>query len=150
MQIIEATPAERDAAIDIVMEYLEDIDVPEDLATITSEIEGHIRDGIAVVLLARENDRAIGCAIVRAINIDGALELRRLYVRPEARRRGLARSIVRAAQNYARSRGAAWLYLDSKRRLASAVRLYESEGFEHIARYNDEPDIDVYMRKRLL
>ena len=149
VDLIEAAAAERDDAVDIVMEYLQAIDIPEERRTIEAEVDRHLNDDVAVILLAREGNRTVGCVVVRSIPIDGALEVRRLYVRPEARRRGLARTLVRAAEKYARSRGAAWLYLDSKQTLRNAVRLYESEGFGHIARYNDSAGCDVFMRKSL-
>jgi GNAT superfamily N-acetyltransferase len=53
-----------------------------------------------------------------------------LYVRPAFRRRGLARLLVKRAEQYARQTGAAGLTLCTAIDNHAAQELYESEGFE--------------------
>jgi ribosomal protein S18 acetylase RimI-like enzyme len=52
-----------------------------------------------------------------------------LYVRPDARRNGVARSLMQRAELHARETGAAGLTLSTALENTKAQRLYESEGY---------------------
>lgn len=82
------------------------------------------------ILFAVTAERVVGaCAILR---IDFAVvELAKLAVAPDARGRGIGRQLTLAAIDHARSLGAERIVLMSNRKLASAIRLYESLGFQH-------------------
>ena len=64
-----------------------------------------------------------------------ALELRRLHVRPEFRRRGLARKLIDAVVEGAREQGAARLLLECGVRQPEAAALYPAYGFERIPNF---------------
>jgi putative acetyltransferase len=49
-------------------------------------------------LLARVDGQAVGCCAVQTL-ADGAAELKRMYVRPEARRRGIAARLLTTAED---------------------------------------------------
>ena len=100
-----------------------DDDGAEDLA----DIERTLADG--GVLLADGN----GVAVVK---LDGARRgiLDFLYVRPEARRKGLARELVQAAAKEAQLRGADMLELDVLESNAVARTVYERLGFTTVER----------------
>lgn len=66
---------------------------------------------------------------------DGDAELRRLYVRPAYRRRGLARNLVRAAVTEAAALGYRRVVLITSDGFEGATDLYDSEGFERIEPY---------------
>jgi GNAT superfamily N-acetyltransferase len=59
----------------------------------------------------------------------GEAELHRLYVRPDARRNGLAARLVGEVEAIARAEGAARLVLWTDTRFRDAHRLYERLGF---------------------
>ena len=67
--------------------------------------------------------------------------LQRIAVRPEEQGKGLGRSLVRAAKQWARNRGAEVMVLNSRIGNQGAHSLYRSEGFEmddehlHVLRY---------------
>lgn len=82
----------------------------------------------ARLLLTRDNDRPTGFAIVGVGSIAGYLQ--RVAVHPDAARRGLGRSLVRAANHWARRKGARSIMLNTQPDNESAARLYVSEGFE--------------------
>lgn len=83
------------------------------------------------VLVALDGGAVIGTVAVIPLD-DGIWELAKLAVAGAARRRGVGRRLTHAAIERARSAGARKLVLSSSRRLAAAVRLYESLGFRHV------------------
>ena len=82
-------------------------------------------------------------------SIVSAGECKRLYVRPHARGKRIADKLLDAQEEFARSQGIEWIYLDSFDDLKTAIALYERRGFERCARYNDNPQATLFMRKRL-
>ncbi len=56
-------------------------------------------------------------------------ELRKMYVHPRARGRGVGRALLVRAVAQARARGAAMLVLDTLHTMEDAIRLYERHGF---------------------
>lgn len=94
-----------------------------------------------VLLIGREGRAAIGCGALRRFGPaqDRTCEMKRLYVRPEARGKGAGRQIAgRLIQESVRL-GYATMVLDTFDRLAAAMRLYESLGFVRTAPYYDNP-----------
>jgi GNAT superfamily N-acetyltransferase len=63
---------------------------------------------------------------------DGAVELKRMYLRPEARGRGLGKQLLRIALDWARSHGISVIRLDTSDRMTAAQRLYEAHGFRRV------------------
>jgi GNAT superfamily N-acetyltransferase len=66
---------------------------------------------------------------------DGIGEVKRMYVVPEARRRGISRLLLRGLVDEARALGYAELWLETGTAQPEAMALYESEGFEPIPSY---------------
>ncbi len=60
---------------------------------------------------------------------EGALELRRMYVNPSARRGGIASAMLRFAEAECRRCGAEKLVLSTSELQPAALRLYESAGY---------------------
>jgi GNAT superfamily N-acetyltransferase len=101
------------------------------------------------LLLVFDGDRAIACGALRDLG-EGVCEIKRIYVRPEARRRGLARSISERLIDFGREAGYRAVRLDTMRRLTGATELYEQLGFSYIGAYNASPQHDiVYMERSL-
>jgi len=84
------------------------------------------------ILIAELDGRPIGC-VALAPDGSGAYELSKMAVSPELRGRGLGRTLLTAAIELARQRGARSLFLGSSHRLPAAVHLYEAVGFRHVA-----------------
>lgn len=64
---------------------------------------------------------------------DGAMEIKRMYVRPEWRGRGLARVVLADLEARARDLGATRIVLETGMRQPEAIRLYETSGYARIA-----------------
>ena len=82
----------------------------------------------AGLLLTHENRSLAGFAIVGAGSIAGYLQ--RVAVHPDFAQRGIGRSLVRAANQWAKRRGARSMMLNTQPENEPAARLYVSEGFE--------------------
>ena len=80
---------------------------------------------------------------------DGTAEIKRMYVRPEFRSRGLAAQLLRRLEATATELGYASVRLDTGPKQVTAQRLYRSAGYTDIAPYNDNPFACFWGEKRL-
>jgi GNAT superfamily N-acetyltransferase len=86
-------------------------------------------DDVLVTLLARDEDgTAIGCGALRALE-PGVVELKRMWVTPAARGRGVARRLLAALEEDARVRGFAFVRLETGDRQPDAIALYVRAGY---------------------
>ena len=147
-EIRRAMPSEIDAACAIVEEYYEAMsvvarDTREEFARLYFE-EG------AGIWLAWVEERVIGCIALRTMRqFAESGEVKRLYVQPEYRGRGIAAALHDALQSYARNAGYRWMYLDTADNMEAAIRFYEAQGYKRCARYNENPQATIFMRKEL-
>ena len=58
-------------------------------------------------------------------------------------------ALLNAQEAFARSEGVAWIYLDTYDDLKTAIALYERRGYERCARYNNNPQATLFMRKHI-
>lgn len=80
---------------------------------------------------------------------DGACEIKRMYVVPAARGRGLARELLHALEDAARGLGYAVVRLDTGPRQSHARKMYESDGYVEIANFNHNPVATYFGEKQL-
>ena len=90
-----------------------------------------------------------GCIAMQKLD-ESRCEMKRLYIRPAFRGKGIARCLVEMLLADARKDGYEAMVLDTFPFLRQAVNLYRDLGFYEIPSYNDSPlDSTIYMRKDL-
>jgi GNAT superfamily N-acetyltransferase len=86
-------------------------------------------------LLMRIDGDAIGCGGLKRLD-DETCEIKRMYVAPEWRGRGLSGVLLGALEQHGRELGYARVRLDTGDRQHAAASLYERAGYRRIPDYN--------------
>jgi len=89
---------------------------------------------------ARDGGRLLGCGALR-IDAEGWGEIKRMYVRSEARGLGIARRLLQRLEREAVEAGVSILRLETGIRQPEAVRLYECAGWRRRGVFGDYPDV---------
>jgi ribosomal protein S18 acetylase RimI-like enzyme len=99
--------------------------------------------------IAWDGDAAVGCLAMQELAPDTA-ELKRMYVAPEARGRGVARRLTEHAIAVAAALGYARLRLGTLTTMGAAQQLYASIGFRRIAPYRPVEFGETWFYERVL
>jgi GNAT superfamily N-acetyltransferase len=101
-----------------------------------------------VFLVAHILDELAGCGALRTFS-PGVGEIKRMWVSPEVRGKGVGRTLLAALEQAARERGLRTVRLDTHSSLAEALRLYPTAGYREIPRFNDNPYAHHWFEKTL-
>lgn len=74
----------------------------------------------------------VGCCALLPME-PGAFEVAKMAVAESRRGRGIGRKVLEYTIEHAKKIGATRLYLETNRKLANAIHLYESVGFQHVS-----------------
>ena len=99
---------------------------------------------LEAVWAAVVNGETVGCAAFRMKEASVG-EVKRVFVRPEYRGKGISKALMDAVEAYARERKCERLFLDTRVTLEPAVSMYRKRGFEKIFR----DGLYVQMEKKL-
>jgi GNAT superfamily N-acetyltransferase len=99
-------------------------------------------------LVAFSDGDAVACGAIRCLSGDTA-ELKRMWVRPDVRGRGVGRSLLDTLEEAGRVMGYRRLRLDTSAHLPEAVALYRSASFNQIPDYNGNADAAFWFEKTL-
>jgi ribosomal protein S18 acetylase RimI-like enzyme len=140
--LVQAAGPQHIAAVrELFLEYARGVDEPCCFAGFERELDalpGEYGPPGGRLLLARAGDAAAGCVGVRRLDAERA-EMKRLYVRPAWRGRGLGRALAEAAIGAACELGCSRLLLDSLPAMGAAIALYRALGFRETAPYLAQP-----------
>lgn len=149
IRIERASLEHMDEAYAIVREYYEAVGV-----VVRDDRESFARDYFGPgsgVWLAYANVALVGCIALRPLpQLDCAGEIKRMYVKPEARGQRIAERLLKALEDYAAGAGYRALYLDTKDDLTTAIRFYQRHGYKACERYNENPQATMFMKKDLV
>ncbi|TWX37379.1 GNAT family N-acetyltransferase [Frigoribacterium sp. ACAM 257] len=94
---------------------------------------------------------ALACGGVRRIDPtpEGLVryEVKHVFVRPEARGRGLGRLLMAELEEVAAGLGADLVVLDTNESLLAAGALYRATGYREVEPYNDNPNATTWFAK---
>jgi putative acetyltransferase len=136
-----ASPQEIDLVRSLFREYQRAIGIDLSFQSFESELRelpGAYARPRGRLLLAFEDDALAGCGALRPIAEDVA-ELKRMWVRPAFRGRGLGRRIAEELISAAREEGYRTARLDTLETMREAIALYRSLGFREIPPYYENP-----------
>ncbi len=121
-----------------------------ELATLPGLYAPH--SGSIILAVSMPDQRALGCVALRPLpgGQPHQCEMKRMYVRPEARKRGVAKAMSDRLLHQARAAGYTEMVLDTAAQMHPAIALYTALGFRAADRYNDDPDPDTLWFKMSL
>jgi len=98
-------------------------------------------DQLPHVVVIYEDDIAVGCGAIKAF--DGkSMEVKRMFVLPACRGRGIASQVLQALENWAYELGQSHCVLETGKRQEEAVIFYERWGYERIPNYGQYRGMD--------
>lgn len=141
-RIVEArNPSELSVAKVLIEEYAASLEIDLSFQDFREELErfpGEYAPPHGAVLLATESGEPAGVGAVRDHG-PRTCEMKRLYVRPAFRGRGLGRALSERLIRKARELGYARMRLDTLATMDAAIGLYLALGFREIPPYRFNP-----------
>ncbi|HET6818215.1 MAG TPA: GNAT family N-acetyltransferase [Mycobacteriales bacterium] len=150
---IEAVDAANEEAQSLVASYVAEIAATfpggfDPAASVSAEPDEMSPPHGAFLVVRNDDGTAIGCGGVKLLDAQTA-EIKRMWLAPSARGRGLGRVLLEALENAARELGATEGRLDTNASLESALALYERSGWQPVSPYNDNSYATHWFRKTL-
>ncbi|POZ63478.1 GNAT family N-acetyltransferase [Chromobacterium alticapitis] len=111
------------------------------------EVSVLLQPNVAFAVARDESGQAVGCGAVWCVPEYG--ELKRMYVRPQCRGKGVARALMDFLEDQAKARGCAAMTLETGIHQHEAIALYRRAGYEFCAPFGSyavDPN-SVFMRK---
>ncbi len=141
MDISDAGASDISLVRDLFTEYAAGLGVDLSFQAFDEELAGlpgRYAPPAGRILLARDGDAAAGCIALRSLGY-GRCEMKRLYVRPAHRGRGVGRLLIGRLLDEARRIGYECMYLDTLPSMVGAIKLYRSLGFTPSEPYCHNP-----------
>jgi GNAT superfamily N-acetyltransferase len=101
-----------------------------------------------IYLVGWDGEAAVAGGGVRRM-ADGVAEVKRMFVRPDARSRGVAGALLAALEAAAAEMGYGWARLDTGPMQVHALALYQRAGYVPVEPYNDNPFACFWGEKEL-
>jgi putative acetyltransferase len=154
MQLVQAqSPEEIESARELFAEYASWIEISLCFQNFDQELArlpGDYAPPSGRLFLAVAGQQVMGCVALRKLG-DDVGEMKRLYVRPEFRGRGLGRALTEKLIAEAKQIGYARLRLDTlPGKMDQAIAMYRSFGFHEIPPYYKNPVADATFMELML
>ena len=93
------------------------------------------------VVLAFENENPVGCGAIKAYGPD-AMEIKRMYVLPEHRGKGIAAEILSELEHWAAELAIDRCVLETGQKQPEAIALYTKSGYRLIPNYGQYEGVE--------
>lgn len=139
-------------AMSLLDRYFAELDArfPEgfDVALTVAAPPDELRAPHGAFLVAFLADEPVACGAVRKTGATVG-EIKRMWVAPTARGKGVARRLLAALETRAATLGCTTVRLDTHAALDEAIALYRSSGYVSIPAYNDNAYAAHWFEKRI-
>jgi putative acetyltransferase len=98
-------------------------------------------DNIRYVIVAYEDEKAVGCGAVKEFGQD-TMEVKRMYVSPENRKKGIASEILNELEKWAHELSYGKCILETGKRQYEAIGLYKKSGYKLIPNYGQYANVE--------
>jgi ribosomal protein S18 acetylase RimI-like enzyme len=138
---LAALPEDLGVIRELFLEYSRSLDIDLCFQQFDDELDslpGKYAPPHGRLILAWDNDQPVGCVALRAVQ-PAVGEMKRLYVRPEARARRLGHRLAERLIEEARQAGYRRIVLDTLPTMSPAIALYSKLGFRPTEAYTFNP-----------
>lgn len=95
--------------------------------------------GLSTVVSVYDNDQAIACGCFKQFDAE-RIELKRMFVTPGFRGKGIASLMVAELENWGRELGYKTIILETGKGQPEAIALYRKLGYNDIPRFGEFPE----------
>jgi GNAT superfamily N-acetyltransferase len=99
-------------------------------------------------VIAYEDDQPVASGGIRTWE-PGVCEIKRMFVRPGARRKGYGRQLLEALERTASEAGFRRIVLDTLDAHVDAMKFYDTTGYTRVPAYNENPYASAWFAKDL-
>lgn len=149
---VASSPADFAAGAGLILEYAAEFHEVlrlQNIAQEVAELEQRYSLPKAQFFLLKEGETVLACAILKRFSED-AVELKRMYLKPEGRGKGYGNLLMQHAIQTARDLGFRRMLLDTEPVMATAIQLYEKYGFQKRDAYYESPLANVIFYELVL
>jgi GNAT superfamily N-acetyltransferase len=94
-----------------------------------------------LIVVAYEDGIALGCGAMKMVD-PNTMEIKRMYVIPASRGKGIAIKVLAALENWARELTYEKCILETGKRQPEAIKLYLKSGYNRIPNYGQYTDVE--------
>ena len=107
-------------------------------------------DDIKHVVVAYFNGEPAGCGAIKKYD-EITMEVKRMFVKPEFRGKGIARAVLSSLEKWAAELGYSHCILETGKRQPEAISLYKTSGYALIPNYGQYENVEtsVCMKKKV-
>lgn len=98
-------------------------------------------DKIRHAVVCYDEGKPVGCGAIKAFD-DESMEVKRMYVAPDGRKKGIATRVLNELENWAKEMGYLKCVLETGKRQPEAIALYEKNLYGRIANYGQYVGIE--------
>ncbi|MDG1661601.1 MAG: GNAT family N-acetyltransferase [Winogradskyella sp.] len=108
-------------------------------------------ESLSNVVVLYINENAVGCGGFKKFN-DNSVEIKRMYVNPNNREKGLGKQILNGLEDWAKELGFLSCILETGKRQIEAVKFYKKCDYKSISKYVQYKDMEnsVCFKKELM